>query len=94
LQILSQQAPGSVDLLFSDVVLPGGLDGHALSLRALQLHPQLKVLFATGYAHDVIVHHGRLDPGLQLITKPFAFHELALRLRSVLQPTPVARAGS
>ncbi|MET0660429.1 MAG: response regulator [Steroidobacteraceae bacterium] len=84
LKILSQKHPGSIDLLFSDVVLPGGLDGHSLSMRALELHPQMKVLFATGYAHDVIVHHGRLDPGVQLIAKPFAFHDLASRLRSVL----------
>lgn len=89
LTVLTQKRPGSIDLLFSDVVLPGGLDGHALSMRALELHPQLKVLFATGYAHDVIVHHGRLDPGVQLIAKPFAFHELASRLRNVLDaPTP------
>ena len=50
----------------------------------LELHPRLKGLFATGYARDVIVHHGRLDPGVQLITKPFAFEDLAVRLRSVL----------
>lgn len=50
-----------------------------------QLHPRLRVLFATGYARDVIVHHGRLDPGVQMINKPFTYRDLAARLRSVLE---------
>lgn len=84
LSVLRQTPVGDIDLLFSDVVLPGGLNGQQLAQQAVVLHPQLKVLFATGYARDVIVHHGRLDPGVELITKPFAFHDLATRIRSVL----------
>jgi hypothetical protein len=55
-------------------------------MEARDGHPRLEVLFATGYARDVIVHHGRLDPGVQLmpITQPFAFDDLAMRIRSVL----------
>lgn len=84
LNVLRQTPADKIDLLFSDVVLPGGINGQQLAQQALALHPRLKVLFATGYARDVIVHHGRLDPGVQLITKPFAFEDLAARLRSVL----------
>jgi PAS domain S-box-containing protein len=84
LNVLKQTPADKIDLLFSDVVLPGGINGQQLAQQALELHPRLKVLFATGYARDVIVHHGRLDPGVQLITKPFAFEDLAARLRSVL----------
>ncbi len=91
LSLLSQTPSGDIDLLFSDVVLPGGMDGQQLAQQAVVLHPRLKVLFATGYARDVIVHHGRLDPGVQLITKPFAFDDLAARIRSVLDGQDSAR---
>jgi hypothetical protein len=65
-------------------VLPGGLNGQQLAQRAIEMHPHLRVLFATGYARDAIVHDGRVDPGVQLITKPFIYSELASRLRTVL----------
>ena len=77
-----------VDLLFTDVVLPGR-SGRALADEAAVLRPGLKVLYTTGYSRNAIVHHGRLDPGVQLITKPFTFEQLALRVRDVLdQPRP------
>jgi CheY-like chemotaxis protein len=72
------------DLVFTDVVLPGGMTGADVVARALQLWPGIKTLFTTGYARNAIVHHGRLDPGVQLITKPFTFDELAARVRDVL----------
>ena len=74
----------AVDLLFSDIVLPGGLNGAQLAREARALHPGLKVLFTTGYARDAIVHHGRLDPGVELLGKPFAYGELAARVREIL----------
>ena len=83
---------GSIDLLFTDVVLPGGLNGQQLAERAVVIHPHMKVLFATGYARDAIVHDGRVDPGVQLITKPFVFSDLAARLRSVLDGEGARRA--
>ena len=91
LNLLRQTPAGDIDLLFSDVVLPGGMNGQQLAQQAVVLHPRLKVLFATGYARDVIVHHGRLDPGVQLITKPFAYDDLAARIRSVLDGQDSAR---
>jgi CheY-like chemotaxis protein len=73
-----------VDLLFSDVVLPGGMTGAQVAAKARGAKPELKVLFTTGYARNAIVHHGRLDPGVQLITKPFSMSDLATRVRDVL----------
>jgi CheY-like chemotaxis protein len=73
-----------VDLLFTDVVLPGGMTGAELAEAARRMRPGLRILFTTGYARDAIVHEGRLDPGVELITKPFGFADLARRLRDVL----------
>ncbi len=75
---------GRFDLLFSDVVLPGGLTGADLAAEARALRPGLPVLFTTGYARDAIVHHGRLDAGVELLTKPFTFADLAARVRDVI----------
>jgi CheY-like chemotaxis protein len=71
-------------LLFTDVGLPGGMNGRRLADEALRRRPDLKVLFTSGYTGDAIVHHGRLDPDVQLIVKPFTFDGLATRLRRVL----------
>ncbi len=73
----------SVDLLFTDVVLPG-MSGRELANRALALRPELPVLFTTGYTRNAIIHHGRLDPGVQLLSKPFAQHDLARKVREML----------
>jgi PAS domain S-box-containing protein len=78
------QSQISVDLLFTDVVLPGGMTGAQVANQARQLRPDLKVLFTTGYARNAIFHHGRLDKGVQLITKPFTFSDLAAKVRDVL----------
>ncbi len=85
LKLLQSRSNGTIDLLFSDVVLPGGMNGQQLAERAVELHPDLKVLFATGYARDAIVHDGRVDAGVQLITKPFTLNDLAARLRGVME---------
>jgi len=85
LKLLHSTPRGTIDLLFTDVVLPGGMNGQQLAERAVETHPYLKVLFATGYARDAIVHDGRVDAGVQLITKPFVFNELAARLRAVME---------
>jgi CheY-like chemotaxis protein len=82
LRVLDQHA--RVDILFSDVVLPGGMTGAQVAAQARALRPKLKVLFTTGYARNAIIHHGRLDKGVQLITKPFSFSDLAAKIRDVL----------
>ena len=73
-----------IDLLFTDVVLPDGINGRNLAVEALNYRAKLKVLFTTGYTRNAIVHHGRLDPGVHLIGKPYTFSELATKVRAVL----------
>ncbi len=82
LRLLRREA--HIDLLFTDVVLPGGLTGAQVAAEAREIQPGLKVLFTTGYARNAIVHNGRLDPGVQLITKPYSFADLAAKVRDVL----------
>jgi CheY-like chemotaxis protein len=73
-----------IDLLFTDVVLPGGMTGADVARAARAARPSIKVLFTTGYARNAIIHHGRLDKGVQLLTKPFGLSDLAEKIRSVL----------
>ena len=82
LAILESGEP--IDLLFTDVVLPGGMNGRQLADAALKTRPKLKVLFTTGYTRNAIVHNGQLDPGIQLLGKPFTYSDLAAKIRSVL----------
>ncbi|WP_271568452.1 response regulator [Bradyrhizobium sp. CCBAU 11386] len=63
----------SIDLLFTDVVLPDGLHGRNVADHARRLHPLIKVLFTTGYTRNAIVHNGGLDAGVHLLSKPFTF---------------------
>ncbi|HKX92289.1 MAG TPA: GAF domain-containing protein [Sphingomicrobium sp.] len=78
------EAEGNVDLLFTDVVLPGGMTGADLAREAAKVQAGIKTLFTTGYARNAIVHHGRLDPGVDLLTKPFSYADLAARVRDIL----------
>jgi signal transduction histidine kinase len=78
-----------VSLLFTDVGLPGGMNGRQLADALRERRSDLKVLFTTGYARNAIVHQGRLDPGVELITKPFSFSALANKIHTMLEePTP------
>jgi len=73
-----------IQLLFTDVVLAGGMNGRALSDEVSRRRPGLPVLFTTGYTSNAIVHHGRLDPGMHLIGKPFTYAELAATVRRMI----------
>ncbi len=73
-----------VVLLFTDVGLPGGMNGRQLADEALRRRSGLKVLFTSGYARNAIVHHGRLDPGVELLSKPFTYAMLGARIRRLL----------
>ena len=77
------QAGPRFDLMFTDVGLPG-LNGHDLAVKAREIQSGLKVLFASGYTRDVIMHQGRLDKGVQLLAKPFTRAELRAKLDAVL----------
>ena len=86
-----------IDLLFTDVVMPGKVTSREMADRARQLIPQLPVLFTSGYTRNSIVHGGRLDPGVQLLSKPYTQEQLALKIREVLgkpgAPAPIATAA-
>ncbi len=72
-----------IALLFTDVVMPG-MSGGELAAKARELRPGLKVLFTSGYTRNAIVHGGRLDPGVEMISKPFTYQALARKVRDVL----------
>jgi PAS domain S-box-containing protein len=73
-----------IDLLLTDVVMPGSLSSAEMARRAQSLRPELKVLFTSGYTQNAIVHGGRLDPGVELLSKPYGREELARKIRDVL----------
>ncbi len=79
------QANNSINLLLTDVVLPGGKGGAEVAREARQIHPGIKVLFMSGYTENAIIHHGRLDDGVHLLEKPFRKAELARKLRDALE---------
>jgi CheY-like chemotaxis protein len=78
------QSAARVDLLITDIGLPGGLNGRQVADAARKLRPDLKVLFITGYAENAVLSHGRIDAGMHVLTKPFAMEGLASRIRDVL----------
>ncbi|MCH8685697.1 hybrid sensor histidine kinase/response regulator [Pedomonas mirosovicensis] len=73
-----------IDLLFTDVVMPGPLRSPELARKARERLPHLAVLFTSGYTQDTIVHDGRLDPGVELLSKPYTREALAQKIRQVL----------
>ncbi len=73
-----------IDLLISDVGLPGGMNGRQMADAAREARPDLKVLFITGYAENSVIGNGRLEPGMQVLTKPFAIETLAARVRQLV----------
>jgi DNA-binding NtrC family response regulator len=75
---------GPIDLLFTDVGLPGGVNGRALADAAQSAQPGLRVLFTTGDTRNAILHNGVLDHGVQFIAKPFTLTALAAKIREVL----------
>ncbi|QAU47089.1 hybrid sensor histidine kinase/response regulator [Bradyrhizobium guangzhouense] len=75
---------GAPDLLFTDVVMPGGMTGRQLAERVGQMAPGTKILYTSGYTENAIVHHGRLDPGVHLLQKPYRGDKLARKVREVL----------
>jgi CheY-like chemotaxis protein len=81
-----------VDLLFTDVVMPG-VNGRKLADEALRRRPGLPVLFTTGYTRNAVVHNGALDPGVEMLAKPFTLQELGLKVRTLLAAA-LARAGT
>jgi signal transduction histidine kinase len=76
--------PERIDLLFTDVIMPGGMNGRQLAAEAQKRRPGLKVLYTSGYTENAIVHHGRLDAGVLLLPKPYLSSELSRMIRTAL----------
>jgi len=74
-----------LDLLFTDVIMPGSVKSRDLANEAQKLRPGLPVLFTSGYTQNAIVHHGRLDEGVQLLSKPYSRDDLARKIRGLLK---------
>ena len=74
-----------IDLLISDIGLPGGMNGKQMADKARLRRPDLKILFITGYAENAAVANGHLEPGMQVMSKPFAMDKLAARIRSIIE---------
>ncbi|MDE5440758.1 PAS domain S-box protein [Bradyrhizobium sp. CSA207] len=77
-------ADNGIDLLFTDIIMPGAMNGRQLADEAARRRPDLKTLFTSGYTENAIVHHGRLDSGVLLLAKPYRKSELAKMLRTAL----------
>jgi CheY-like chemotaxis protein len=73
-----------LDLLFTDMIMPGSMNGRQLADAALQLRPTLKVLFTSGYSNDAIMRGGYLEPGALLLSKPYRRSDLARMIRAAL----------
>ena len=84
LDVLSRR--GDVTLLITDMIMPG-MTGRELATKACAFLPQLKVLYISGYTPNGIVHGGRLDPGVALLSKPFSYDQLARKVKAVLDGT-------
>ncbi|HET9818295.1 MAG TPA: hybrid sensor histidine kinase/response regulator, partial [Rhodanobacteraceae bacterium] len=70
---------------FTDVIMPGGMTGPKLAEAAHALRPGLPVLYTSGYTENAIIHHGRVDPGVNLLHKPYRKPELATKIRAALE---------
>jgi CheY-like chemotaxis protein len=83
LQILESDV--NIDLLITDVGLPGGMNGKEMADLARVKRPKLKVLFITGYAENAAITNGHLDPRMEVMSKPFSMDKLATRIRSIIE---------
>jgi CheY-like chemotaxis protein len=81
-------------LLCTDVIMPGGMNGRELAQAVLKRQPHIKVLFTSGYTEDAMLHHGRLDPGVHLLARPYRKADLATMIRTTLADAEAALADS
>ena len=73
-----------IDLLFTDVIMPGSMNGRELAEQAIKRKPDIRVLYTSGYTENAIIHHGRLDAGVLLLAKPYRRSDLATLIRAAL----------
>src|SRR5262249_45417291 len=78
-----------VDLLFTDIVMPGAMNGRQLADELTKRRPSIKILYTSGYAQDVILHDGSLAPDVLVLPKPFRKTDLDLMVRRALEGDPL-----
>jgi CheY-like chemotaxis protein len=78
------RAESDIDLLLTDVILPGGMNGRQIADAALAIHPGLKILYSSGYSENAIVPDGRLEADVNFLGKPYRRSELAAMVRKAL----------
>ena len=78
------EAGNQFDLLFTDVIMPGAMNGRQLANELQRRKPELKVLFTSGYTENAIIHHGRLDTGVLLLAKPYRKSDMGAMIRKAL----------
>jgi len=83
--LASLKAHGDIELLLTDIIMPGGMNGRELADRARAEFPSLKVLYTSGYTENAMIHHGRLESGVELLSKPYTRLALANKLRQVIK---------
>jgi CheY-like chemotaxis protein len=76
-----------VDLLFTDIIMPGAMNGRQLAFEVKRARPGIKVLYTSGYTENAIIHHGRLDSGVLLLVKPYRKTDMARMIRTALDGT-------
>lgn len=74
-----------IDLLITDIGLPGGMNGRQMADAGREVRPDLRTLFITGYAENAVIGNGALEPGMHVLTKPFAVDTLAARVRELMK---------
>jgi two-component system cell cycle sensor histidine kinase/response regulator CckA len=90
---LCERHTGPIHLVLTDVVVPGLLSSRVLVDRIVKVRPDIEVIYMSGYADDIIAHHGVLDPGIRFVEKPFTPNALTLKVREVLDAKDVRTDG-
>jgi CheY-like chemotaxis protein len=83
-----------IDLLVTDVGLPGGMNGRQFAEAARALRPDLKILFITGYAENTVISQGHLESGVQILIKPFAMEALGAKVSDIIRHSPSSKCVS